>query len=180
MCMKCQILFSDYNKKNIINFSFADLAKRMIKIKWASAQQNLQYDLCNQWRLRSACLFYLGFTSLSIIFQSYHDSVWMWQGAQCSLLECCITEISHPRHLTWYSIQSHYTDTELTCSDSWGTVPVSDSWCWQRCCCHGDWYSSTCMFVQASLKVWLYRIKFISNKSKDNKIIVAIKSFKLG
>ena len=33
MCMKCQILFSDYNKKNIINFSFADLAKRVIKIK---------------------------------------------------------------------------------------------------------------------------------------------------
>ena len=56
--------------------------------------------------------------SLSTSFQSYPDSVWMWQGAQCSLLECCLTEISCPRKLTWYSTQSHYTDTELTSSDS--------------------------------------------------------------
>ena len=49
-----------------------------------------------------------------MIFQSYRDGVWMWQEAQCSLLDCCLTEISRPRHLTWYSIQSHYTDTELT------------------------------------------------------------------
>ena len=27
-----------------------------------------------------------GLTSLSTIFQSYHDGVWLWQGAQCSLL----------------------------------------------------------------------------------------------
>ena len=45
-----------------------------------------------------ACLFDLGLTSLSTIFQSYRDGVWMWQGAQCSLLECCLTEISRPRH----------------------------------------------------------------------------------
>ena len=64
------------------------------------------------------CLFYSGFTSLWTIFQSYRDGEWMWQGAQCSLLECCLTEISCPRHLTWFSIQSHYTDTELTSSDS--------------------------------------------------------------
>ena len=44
------------------------------------------------------CLFDLGLTSLSTIFQSYRDGVWMWQGAQCSLLECCLTEISCPRH----------------------------------------------------------------------------------
>ena len=44
------------------------------------------------------CLFDLGLTSLSTIFQSYRDGVWMWQGAQCSLLECCLTEISRPRH----------------------------------------------------------------------------------
>ena len=42
--------------------------------------------------------FDLGLTSLSTIFQSYRDGVWMWQGAQCSLLECCLTEISCPRH----------------------------------------------------------------------------------
>ena len=44
------------------------------------------------------CLFDLGLTSLSTIFQSYCDGAWMWQGAQCSLLECCLTEISRPRH----------------------------------------------------------------------------------
>ena len=32
-----------------------------------------------------ACV-YSGLTSLSIIFQSYHDGVWLRQGAQCSLL----------------------------------------------------------------------------------------------
>ena len=44
------------------------------------------------------CLFDLGLTSLSTIFQSYRSGVWMWQGAHCSLLECCLTEISRPRH----------------------------------------------------------------------------------
>ena len=39
-------------------------------------------------------------TSLSTIFQSYHDGVWLRQGAQCSLLLCCVTEVSCPRHLT--------------------------------------------------------------------------------
>ena len=48
--------------------------------------------------LKFVCLFDLGLTSLSTIFQSYRDGVWMWQGAQCSLLECCLTEISSPRH----------------------------------------------------------------------------------
>ena len=38
------------------------------------------------------------YTSLSTICQSYRDGVWMWPGAQCSLLECCLTEISRPRH----------------------------------------------------------------------------------
>ena len=45
------------------------------------------------------CLFYLGRLSLSTIFQSYCDGISMWQGSQCSLLECCLTEISRPRHL---------------------------------------------------------------------------------
>ena len=31
-----------------------------------------------------------GLTSLSTIFQSYHDGVWLRQGAQCSLSLCCI------------------------------------------------------------------------------------------
>ena len=48
----------------------------------------------------SYIFFYLGITSLSTIFQSYRDGVWMLQGAQRSLLECCLTEISRLRHRT--------------------------------------------------------------------------------
>ena len=51
--------------------------------------------------------FYSDLTSLSTIFQPYFDGVWMWQGTQCSLLECCLTEIPRPRHMTLYSTQSH-------------------------------------------------------------------------
>ena len=51
---------------------------------------------------------------LSTIFQSYHNGIWLQQGAQCSLLKCCLTEVSCPRHLIWYHIQSHYTDTGST------------------------------------------------------------------
>ena len=43
-------------------------------------------------------VFDLGLTSLSTIFQSYRNRVWLWQEVQCSLLECCLTEISRPRH----------------------------------------------------------------------------------
>ena len=71
-----------------------------------------------QNELYDYCLFYSGFMSLSAIFQSYRDGVLMWQGAQCSLLEDCLTEISRLRHLTWYSTHTHYTDTELTECDS--------------------------------------------------------------
>ena len=33
ICMKCQILFSGKNKKNIINLSSAEFAQRMVKVK---------------------------------------------------------------------------------------------------------------------------------------------------
>ena len=32
ICMKCQILFSEKNKKNIINLSSAELAKRVVMV----------------------------------------------------------------------------------------------------------------------------------------------------
>ena len=41
-----------------------------------------------------------GLTSLSTIFQSYHDGIWLRQGAQCSLSLCCVTEASCPSHFT--------------------------------------------------------------------------------
>ena len=59
------------------------------------------------------CLFDLGLTSFSTIFQSYRDSVWMWQGAQCSL-----KYHARPRHFDMIFHPSHYTDTELTSSSS--------------------------------------------------------------
>ena len=54
------------------------------------------------------CLFF-GLNVASTIFQSYRDGVWMWQGAQCSLLECCLTEISRPRHfdMIFYPVKLH-------------------------------------------------------------------------
>ena len=36
ICMKCQILFSGKNKKNIINLSSAENAQRVVKVKQAS------------------------------------------------------------------------------------------------------------------------------------------------
>ena len=39
---------------------------------------------------------YIGFGE---VLQSYRDGVWMWQEAQCSLLDSCLTKISGPRHL---------------------------------------------------------------------------------
>ena len=62
-----------------------------------SAPQNEASDL-GLHCIRFVCLFDLDLTSLSTIFQSYRDGVWMWQGAECSLLECCLTEISCTRH----------------------------------------------------------------------------------
>ena len=61
---------------------------------------NLSFYILISWHKLPylVCLFDLGLTSLSTIFQSYCDGVWMWQGAQCSLLECCLIEISCPRH----------------------------------------------------------------------------------
>ena len=34
ICMKCQMLFSGKNKKNIINLSSAELAQRAVKVKY--------------------------------------------------------------------------------------------------------------------------------------------------
>ena len=59
-----------------------------------------------------------GLTSLSTIFQSYHDGVWLRQGTQCSRLLCCVTEVSCSRHLTRYHTHSHYPDTASTSPSS--------------------------------------------------------------
>ena len=80
-------------------------------------------------------LFYSEFTSLSTIFQSYCNSVWMWQGALCLLLECCFTAISCPRgpiHMTWYFTQSLFychLAAQLIPSSSFLTL-----FCWTRIC----------------------------------------------
>ena len=72
------------------------------------------YDENGQYNERIPCVIVVvcsGLTSLSTIFQSYHDGVWLRQGAKCSRLLCCVTEESWPRHLTWYHTLSHYPDT---------------------------------------------------------------------
>lgn len=52
---------------------------------------------------------YSGLLLLSTSFQSYRHGVWLRQGAQCSLLKCCLTEVSCRRHLTYHN-HSHYPD----------------------------------------------------------------------
>ena len=58
------------------------------------------HDENDQYDAHIPCVVCSGLTSLSTFFQSYHDGVWLGQGAQCSLLLCCVTEVSYPRHLT--------------------------------------------------------------------------------
>ena len=76
------------------------------------------------------CLFLIFFFSmlLSTIFQLYLDSVWMWQGAEYSFSECCLTIISCPWQISWFSTQSHYTDTGLISSSSsqWPYIPYTN------------------------------------------------------
>ena len=76
------------------------------------------YDENDQYNEHIPCVVVVvcsGLTSLSTIFQSYHDGVWL---RKCSLLLCCDTEVSCPRHLTWYHTQSHYPDTASTSPSS--------------------------------------------------------------
>ena len=75
------------------------------------------YDENNQYNEHVPCVVVVvcsALMSLSIIFQSYHDGVWLRQEAQCSLLLCRVTEVSCPRHLTLYYTQSHYPNTAST------------------------------------------------------------------
>ena len=59
------------------------------------------YDENDQYSEHIPCVVvYSGLTSLSKFFQSYHDGVWLRQGAQCSLLLCYLTDVSCPGHLT--------------------------------------------------------------------------------
>ena len=63
--------------------------------------------------------FYSGLMLLSTLFQSYLNNVWMRQGTQWSLLECCLTEISHCSNMIQYSTQSHYTDSGAGADQFW-------------------------------------------------------------
>ena len=51
ICVKCQILFSEKNNKNITGLSSAELAQRVVKIKRQSNQtflQNVDDEMSNQ------------------------------------------------------------------------------------------------------------------------------------
>ena len=62
------------------------------------------YDENDQYNAHIPCVGVVvvcsGLTSLSTIFQSYHDGVWLRQGARCRLLLSPITAKSCHRHLT--------------------------------------------------------------------------------
>ena len=53
--MKCQILFSGKNKKNIINLSSAENAQRVVKVKIPSGMAN-SVDLDQHYVLGLHCL----------------------------------------------------------------------------------------------------------------------------
>lgn len=59
-----------------------------------------------------------GLTFFSTIFQSNHDFVWLGQGVQSSILQCCLIVLSSPRHFARnhpnHIILTHYTDTRET------------------------------------------------------------------
>ena len=58
------------------------------------------YDENDQYNEHIPCVVVVvcsGLTSLSTNFQSYHNGVWLRQGAQYSLLLCCVIEVSCPR-----------------------------------------------------------------------------------
>ena len=44
--MKCQILFSGKNKKNIINLSSAENAQRVVKVKWHNGGCDREHHEC--------------------------------------------------------------------------------------------------------------------------------------
>ena len=87
---------------------YTDIAKwkDLSEIMWTVMTQ-----ICLQihmliWTLVFAYKFYHSFRFKFVcltIFQSYLSSVWMWQGAHYSILECCLPEISCPKHIQMWS-----------------------------------------------------------------------------
>ena len=78
------------------------------------------YDENEQYNEHIPCVVVVvcsGLTSLSKKFQSYHDGVWLRQGAKCSLLLCCTLKF-HAPDTSHYHTQSHYPDTASTSPSS--------------------------------------------------------------
>ena len=92
------LLVSEKKKKNQIKMSSNAAVISALKIK----------------TIGDACLFYsdyLAYANLSVILRRRLD-VAGWQ--MLTFTRVLPHRKSSPRHLIWYSIQSHYTDTELT------------------------------------------------------------------
>ena len=64
---------------------------------WCAIQEKSLIPICG-----FVC-FNWGFRHFQQSFSHNARGVWMRQGAQCSLLERCLIEISCPRYMTWYS-----------------------------------------------------------------------------
>ena len=82
---------------------------------WASGPGELK--TITVWNLFLELFSYWIFTLLSIMFQLFHNSVWMWQGTHFPFYSATFsssnTEVSCPPH-TWHSTLSHYPDIEPT------------------------------------------------------------------
>ena len=71
--------------KLIVALSLFNKISHSNRNKILNVRNRLEIHKNKQQKKMSVCL-YSGLTSLSTIFQSYHDGVWLRQGAKCSLL----------------------------------------------------------------------------------------------
>ena len=123
ICLKCHILFSGKNKKNIINLSSAENAQRVVKVKIAYTPQCLRNgSKCTNWPLFSqAWTVGQGQNRLMVVGRVHHGG--------------CIYEVSLMFE-KWSSM--HRLNTGATCtlfSQAWkvGQGQFQGWWQWEGC-----------------------------------------------
>ena len=78
-------------KTNKITCASAQTDQSLLCTQWVAKDPRFPHADSEDWGVwadaqADQMRVYSGLTSLSTIFQSYHDGVWLRQGAQCSLL----------------------------------------------------------------------------------------------
>ena len=91
-------------------------SKMQQKSAWYEGWSLIIILVCCKRFFGSVCVF--GFNVAFNNFSVISRPVWLRQGAQCSLFNSCLAEVSCPRHLAWYHTQSHYTDIGSTSPSS--------------------------------------------------------------